>query len=56
VAEAVAAKAGFTLVDPGVLDNAPASLSFERVPAMPALQPAADIDGKRVVLDDHRVL
>jgi beta-lactamase regulating signal transducer with metallopeptidase domain len=55
VAEAVAAKAGFVLVNPEALGNAPVSLNFEQMPATSALQLIADIDGKRAVFDDKRV-
>jgi len=56
VEEAVAAKAGFVPVNPGVLDNAPVSLSLEQVPTTPALQLVADTDGKRIVFDGSRAL
>ncbi len=55
LAEAVAAKAGFVLVNPEALDNAPVSLNFEHMPATSALQLIADIDGRRALFDDKRV-
>ncbi|MCW8809306.1 MAG: M56 family metallopeptidase [Rhodanobacter sp.] len=55
IAEAVAAKAGFVLVNPEALDNRAVSLNFEQMPATAAMQLIADIDGKRAVFDDKRV-
>lgn len=55
LAEAVAAKAGFVLVNPDALDNRPVTLNFEQMPATATMQLIADIDGKRAVFDDRRV-
>ncbi|WP_426688962.1 M56 family metallopeptidase [Rhodanobacter ginsengiterrae] len=55
LAESVAAKAGFVLVNPEALDNRQVSLNFEQVPATSALQLIADIDGLRAVFNDKRV-
>ena len=54
-AEALAAKAGFVLVNPQALDNRAVSFNFEEMPATAAMQLIADIDGMRAVFDDKRV-
>lgn len=55
VAQSVATKASFVLIDPQALDTRPVSLNFEQMPATSALQLIADIDGLRAVFDDKRV-
>lgn len=55
LAESMAAKAGFVLVNPEALDNRPVALNFEQVPATSALQLIADIDGMRAVFHDNMV-
>ena len=55
VAQSVAAKAGFVLVNPQALDTRTVTLNFEQMPATSALQLIADIDGLRAVFDDKRV-
>ncbi|MGY3040162.1 beta-lactamase regulating signal transducer with metallopeptidase domain [Rhodanobacter sp. TND4EL1] len=51
VAESIAAKAGWTLVNPDALARAPVSLSFNDMPAGTALQQVADLAGLKLVLD-----
>ncbi|KZC24776.1 peptidase M56 [Rhodanobacter thiooxydans] len=55
VAESIAAKAGWTLVNPEVLGHAPVTLSFNEIPAGTAMQRVADLAGVKLVLDDKRV-
>jgi len=55
VAEAIAAEAGWTLVNPDALGNAPVSLSFNGMPAGTALQRVADLAGMKLALDGKRV-
>jgi len=55
VAEAIAAEAGWTLVNPDALGNAPVSLSFNGMPAGTALQRVADLAGMKLALDGNRV-
>ncbi len=55
LAEAVAVRAGFVLVNPEALNNCPVTLNFEQVPATSALQLIADIDGMRAVFEDKQV-
>lgn len=55
VAEAIAAKAGWTLVNPEALGQAPVTLSFNEMPAGTALQRVADLAGVKLVLDGKRV-
>ncbi|MDW2980562.1 M56 family metallopeptidase [Rhodanobacter sp. KK11] len=55
VAEAIAAKAGWTLVDPDALGNAPVTLSFNDMPAGTALQRVADLAGMKLALEGKRV-
>lgn len=55
VAESIAAKAGWTLVNPDVLGNAPVTLSFDDMPAGTALQRVADLAGMKPELDGKRV-
>lgn len=55
LAESVAAKAGFALVNPEALDNRTVALNFEQVPATSALQLIANIDGFRAVFNDKQV-
>jgi beta-lactamase regulating signal transducer with metallopeptidase domain len=55
VAESIAAKAGWTLVNPDVLGDAPVTLSFNDMPAGTALQRVADLAGMKLVLDGKRV-
>ena len=50
-AESIAAKAGWTLVNPAALGNAPVTLSFNDMPAGTALQRVADLAGMKLVLD-----
>jgi hypothetical protein len=52
-AESIAAKAGWTLVNPDVLGDASVTLSFNDMPAGTALQRVADLAG--MVLDGKRV-
>jgi beta-lactamase regulating signal transducer with metallopeptidase domain len=54
VAEAIAAKAGWALVNPEALGNAPVRLSFNEMPAGTALQRVADLAGMKLVLDGKR--
>jgi hypothetical protein len=55
VAESIAAKAGWTLVNPDALGHAPVTLSFNDVPAGTAMQRVADLAGMKLVLDGRRV-
>jgi beta-lactamase regulating signal transducer with metallopeptidase domain len=55
VAESIAAKAGWTLVNPDALDSAPVTLSFNDMPAGTALQQVADLVGMKLVLDGKQV-
>jgi hypothetical protein len=55
VAASIAAKAGWTLVNPAALGNAPVTLSFNDMPAGTALQRAADLAGMKLVLDGKQV-
>ena len=55
VAESIAAKAGWTLVNPDALGNAPVTLSFNGMPAGTALQRVADLAGMKLVLDGKQV-
>jgi beta-lactamase regulating signal transducer with metallopeptidase domain len=55
VAESIAAKAGWTLVNPAALGNAPVTLSFNGMPAGTALQRVADLAGMKLVLDGKQV-
>lgn len=55
VAESIAAKAGWTLVNPDALGHGPVSLSFDGMPAGTALQRVADLAGMKLVLDGRQV-
>lgn len=55
VAESIAAKAGWTLINPDALGAAPVTLSFNEMPAGTALQRVADLAGMKLVLDGKRV-
>jgi beta-lactamase regulating signal transducer with metallopeptidase domain len=55
VAESIAAKAGWRLVNPAALGNAPVTLSFNGMPAGTALQRVADLAGMKLVLDGKQV-
>ncbi len=55
VAEAVAAKAGWTLVNPDALGNATATLSFNRMPAGTAMQRLAGLTGMKPVFEGKQV-
>jgi hypothetical protein len=55
VAESIAAKAGWTLVNPDALGSAPVTLSFNDMLAGTALQQVADLVGMKLVLDGKRV-
>lgn len=55
VAESIAAKAGWTLVNPDALGNAPVTLSFNDMSAGTALQRVADLAGMKLVLDGKQV-
>ncbi|MEO8999751.1 MAG: M56 family metallopeptidase [Rhodanobacter sp.] len=55
VAESIAAKAGWTLVNPDALGNAPVTLSFNDISAGTALQRVADLAGMKLVLDGKQV-
>jgi Antirepressor regulating drug resistance, predicted signal transduction N-terminal membrane component len=55
VAESIAAKAGWTLVNPAALGHAPVTLSFNDMPAGTALQRVADLAGMKLVLDGKQV-
>jgi len=55
VAESIAAKAGWTLVNPDVLGNALVTLSFNEMSAGTALQRVADLADKKLVLDGKQV-
>ena len=54
-AESIAAKAGWTLVNPEALGNAPVTLSFNDMAAGSALQRVADLAGKKLVLEGKQV-
>jgi hypothetical protein len=54
-AESIAAKAGWTLVNPDALGNAPVTLSFNDMSAGTALQRVADLAGMKLVLDGEQV-
>lgn len=54
VAESIAGKAGWVLVNPDALGVAPVTLSFKDMPAGTALQRVAEIAGMRLVLKDNR--
>ena len=54
-AESIAAKAGWTLVNPDALGNAPVTLSFNDMSAGTALQRVADLAGMKLVLDGKQV-
>jgi hypothetical protein len=55
VAESIAVKAGWTLVNPGALGKAPITLSFNDMPAGTALQQVAYLAGMRAVLNGNKV-
>lgn len=55
VAESIAAKAGWTLVNPDALGNAPVTLSFNDMPAGTALQQVARLAGMKPVLNGRQV-
>lgn len=55
VAESIAAKAGWTLLNPEALGHGAVTLSFNDMPAGTALQRVADIAGMKLVLDGKRV-
>lgn len=55
VAESIAAKAGWTLVNPEALGHAPVTLSFNGMPAGTAMQRVADLAGMKLLLDGKRV-
>ncbi|MES2312624.1 MAG: M56 family metallopeptidase [Pseudomonadota bacterium] len=55
VAESIAAKAGWMLVNSAALGNAPVTLSFNDMPAGTALQRVADLAGMKLVLDGEQV-
>jgi hypothetical protein len=55
VAESIAAKAGWTLVNPDALGHAPVTLSFNDMPAGTALQQVAYLAGMKLKLDGTRV-
>ena len=55
VAESIAAKAGWTLVNPDALGHGATTLSFNDMPAGTALQRVADLAGMKLVLDGKRV-
>lgn len=54
-AESVAAKAGWTLVNPDALGKGVATLSFDRMPAGTALQRLADLAGVQPVFEGRQV-
>jgi len=54
-AESIAAKAGWTLVNPAALGDASVTLSFNGVPAGTAMQRVADLAGMKLVLDGKQV-
>lgn len=55
VAESVAAKAGWELVNPEALEGAPVSLNFEDVPSQEALRLVAGIVGMKPQFDSKQV-
>lgn len=55
VAESIAAKARWTLVNPAALGNASVTLSFNGMPAGTAMQRVADLAGMKLVLDGKQV-
>lgn len=55
VAESIAAKAGWTLVNPDVLGSAPVTLSFNDMPAGTAMERIAQLAGKKLMLDGTKV-
>jgi hypothetical protein len=55
VAESIAAKAGWILVNPAALGHGAVTLSFNDMPAGTALQRVADIVGMKLLLDGKRV-
>ena len=55
VAESIAPKAGWTLVNPEALGHAAVTLSFNDLPAGTVLQRVADPAGVNLVLDGKRV-
>lgn len=55
VAESIAAKAGWVLVNPDVLGDAPVTLSFNDMPAGTAMERIAHLAGKKLVLDGKQV-
>jgi beta-lactamase regulating signal transducer with metallopeptidase domain len=55
VAESIAVKAGWTLVNPAALSGAPITLSFNDMPAGTALQRVADLSGMKLALDGKQV-
>lgn len=54
-AESIAAKAGWTLVNPAALGDASVTLSFNDMPAGTAMQRVADLAGMKLVLDGKQV-
>jgi beta-lactamase regulating signal transducer with metallopeptidase domain len=54
-AQALATKAGFTLVNADALSERPASFKFDQMSPVSALQLLADIDGKRAVFNGRSV-
>lgn len=54
-AQALATKAGFTLVNADALSESPVSFKFDKMSPVSALQLLADIDGKRAVFNGHSV-
>lgn len=55
VAMALAAKSGFVLINPQVLDMRPVTLNFEQMPAVQAMQLVTEIDGFHAVFHDKQV-
>jgi len=55
VAQAVATKAGYVIVNPDALDQRPISLQFEQIPPERALQLIAKIDGKEAMFQGKQV-
>lgn len=54
-AESIAAKAGWTLVNPDALGDAPVTLSFNDMPAGTAMERIAQLAGRKLVLDGKQV-
>lgn len=54
-AQALATKAGFSLVNAGALSERPASFKFDQMSPVSALQLLAEIDGKRAVFNGRSV-